>query len=712
MMFQPIQRLFIISLLALPMLACGLLSGRIVPGPTIAPASPTPVSPQAKSAMSDQAESTSPNPTLESPLLMATSTVPPTPAMSITDEPPPWPAPVDPMDPFLKKPISSVQQAAFDNLVASLPPERDNLELARLYNGWDGLMEPTPEVIEPLAVGTIQQLNVLNHELNTINPITAELLAVGEHAYFWFDTGPGSIRPSAADLASVTDTFDDIYLRSVALFGPEKRPGVDGDPRLHIVNASPLVLCDIEDEESGCGLAGYFSADDGVPSSIFPDSNAREMFVMNVGFFGSDFYLNVLTHELRHMIEDNYDQGDADWEAEGSAVLAEDLLGYSGNGVSRANLFLAEPDQQLNSWPDEYTLPAYGQGYLLNRYIYDRIGPELYQEFATSPDSGLKALEKVAQAQDLDITGESVWLDWLIAQAIHGLDQAPLKYRFGVSGLDQVAMTQVDSFPSTIEVSVHQYAADYYRLNGDGKVTIEFDGSLLVPLLDTVPASGESMWLANRANFSHMSLDRQVDLTRVDSATLNYSVYHDIEAGYDFAYLFVSEDGGQSWQPLIAENMQGKIDDPSDSALTDRFYTGRSDYWRDESIDLTPYAGKNIVIRFAYITDLILTKGGIAVDNVAIPEIGFYDDTEMVDDGWMARGFEQVPFAIPQQWHLQLITFPDGLPSIETMELTAENIASKSLSLSESSGEAILIVAASAPMTLEQAQYKLMIADR
>jgi hypothetical protein len=46
------------------------------------------------------------------------------------------------------------------------------------------------------------------------------------------------------------------------------------------------------------------------------------------------------------------------------------------------------------------------------------------------------------------------------------------------------------------------------------------------------------------------------------------------------------------------------------------------------------------------------------------------------------------------------------------MELTAENIASKSLSLAESNGEAILIVAASAPMTLEQAQYKLMIADR
>jgi hypothetical protein len=147
MIFGRRQHLLIISLLALPMLACGLLPGRIVPGPTIAPASPTPVSTQAKSAMGDQAESTSQNPNLESPLPMATSTVPPTTAISITVDPPPWPSPVDPVDPFLKKPISSVQQAAFDKLAASLPPERDNLELARLYNGWDGQMEPTPAVV-------------------------------------------------------------------------------------------------------------------------------------------------------------------------------------------------------------------------------------------------------------------------------------------------------------------------------------------------------------------------------------------------------------------------------------------------------------------------------------------------------------------------------------------------------------------------------------
>ncbi len=604
--------------------------------------------------------------------------------------------------------VTSDQQASFEALANNEIPLRDDLELARLYRGWDGTLEAAPAKLEPLQVGTIQQLNILNRDAITISPITAELLAVGEHAYFWFDTGPGSFRPAEGALVKITATFDQIYEQSVAIFGSENIPGVDGDPRLHIVNASPLALCDVTlDTADQCGLAGYFSADDRVPVSVDPDSNAREMFVMNVDYFGSDFYLNVLTHELRHMIEDNYDHGDADWEAEGSAMLAEDLLGYPGNGITRANIFLSDPDRQLNSWPEENRYPAYGQGYLFNRYLYDRLGQELYRQFAASPERGLKAVDAIAQANDLDITGEGLWLDWLVALAIHGDEESPEHYRFGVSGLDPVTMTQVEQLPATYEETVHQYAADYYRLTGDDDIVIHFSGRALVPLLDTRAASGDSVWLSNRANYSHMHLTRDLDLTDVESATLNYSVYHDIETGYDFAYVFVSEDGRQTWQSLEGKQMQGPADDPSGSALAEHFYTGRSDYWRDESIDLTPFSGKQIALRFAYVTDLILTHAGIALDNITVPEIGFYDDAEIPDAGWVADGFERVSSDIPQQWHLQLITFPAGIPVIDSLILTPEQTLSRTLSLANSGREVILVIGASAPMTLEKAQYNL-----
>jgi immune inhibitor A len=230
-------------------------------------------------------------------------------------------------------------------------------------------------------------------------------------------------------------------------------------------------------------------------------------------------------------------------------------------------------------------------------------------------------------------------------------------------------------------------------------------------LMDSEPASGHWMWAANRANYSHATLTRPVDLTGVDEATLNYHVYYDIETGYDFAYLFVSEDDGQTWQPLVAQNMAGPEADPSESALADRFYTDRSEQWLAEQVDLTPYAGQEILIRFAYVTDPILTMGGIAIDNIAIPEIAFYDDVETTSAGWTGLGFERLTAAIPQQWHLQLITFPGGIPQVETLPLSSEQTVSHLVDLAANDGEAILIVAASAPMTLEPAHYRLGISE-
>lgn len=610
--------------------------------------------------------------------------------------------------------VDQSQQATFDRLARAEPPKRDDLELARLYQGWSDEQVPTPAAPEPLQLGTVQTLYVLNHDDNRMVPIEAALLGVSDHAYFWFDTGSGSVQPSEAELASTEEAFDQIYEQGVAIFGPENNPGIDGDPRLHVVNASPLAMCSVTLAEADrCGIAGYYSSTDALPAAVDPYSNVREMFVMNAGYFGSDYYLLVLAHEFRHLIENNYDPGDIDWESEGSAVLAASLLGYSDDGARRANLFLENPDQQLNRWTNEYTAPYYGQAYLFNRYLYDRLGPDLYRQFAASPVSGLQALDEVAQANGLDVTGQELWLDWLAALALHGEPGAADVYRLGPDGLNTVTMTEVSSFPATYEDSVHQYAADYYLLDGQENVTIDFIGSEVVPLIDTMPSSGESMWLANRANYSHMQLTREIDLREVSSATLQYDIYHDIEVGYDFGYLFVSADNGQTWQPLIAPNMQGlqPEDDPSDSALAERFYTGRSAGWQTETIDLTPYAGQRVLLRFAYVTDPILTFGGLALDNITVPEIGFFDDAESLDAGWVAEGFDRVTGEIPQQWHLQLITFTNGVPSVETLALNERYSTQSSVSLRDSGGQAILIVAATAPMTLEQAHYRLTVEE-
>jgi hypothetical protein len=157
--------------------------------------------------------------------------------------------------------------------------------------------------------------------------------------------------------------------------------------------------------------------------------------------------------------------------------------------------------------------------------------------------------------------------------------------------------------------------------------------------------------------------------------------------------------------------MRGPEADPSNSALADSFYTGESGGWVDESVDLTPYTGNSILIRFAYITDPILTFGGLALDNISVPELGYYDDAESLTSGWTAAGFDRVTASIPQQWQLQLITFPDGRPEVKRLELNDNQQLTYELFLEESDEQAILVVAASSPKTLEQARYRLQIEE-
>lgn len=670
------------------------------------PASPTAVAVTTAEAQEAQATPTTQPPVTASPEMPGTAkaTTGADGAETTTGDPAPtWTPPMPLPDPFEAATPSADQQRAVDELEAASPPVRDDVALALAYAGVTEQMLNEHIALPPPQVGEIAPFNVLNIDSNFNVPIEAQLHIAGEHAYFWFDTTLP--QPNSATLAEAAAAFDEIYERNVANFGPELRPGIDGDERLHILNASPGAICD---NAALCGLLGYFSSSDALPRLVNEYSNERDMFVMNGEHFGSATYIHVLAHEFRHMIEDNYDQSDADWEIEGSAMLAEDLAGFPFSAIDRGNAFLQNPDQQLNRWSDGNTYPHYGQGYVLNRYIYDRLGPDLYRAFATHPADGLHAVSAVAAENGLELDGLSLWLDWLAALAIHRHPQAPAQYRIGDGSLNSASMTTVNG-PSQFDDSVRQYGADYYRLQGEGTVNVTFSGSTLAPLLDVGAASGAHYWYAQRVNYSHMQLEREVDLSGTSQATLNYDVYHDIEAGYDFAYVSVSQDGGVTWQGLTAANMQGLAegDDPGDAAFAERFYTGQSRQWLHEQIDLTPFAGSVIRLRFSYITDPILTFGGLALDNISIPEIGFYDDAESDAAGWQTAGFTRAPATLPQRWHLQLITFENGVPQVTMLELQDDQTLAQAVDLNQSGGEAILIVAASAPMTLEEALYRL-----
>jgi subtilisin family serine protease len=113
------------------------------------------------------------------------------------------------------------------------------------------------------------------------------------------------------------------------------------------------------------------------------------------------------------------------------------------------------------------------------------------------------------------------------------------------------------------------------------------------------------------------TLEQTFDLSSLTSATLNFSTKYDIESGYDNGYVQVLT--GSNWKTLAN-------------------YTNHSD-WTDKSIDLSSYVGSNVTIRFLYETDYIISYEGWYIDDIEIPEIGFYDDVESGANGWTADGW-------------------------------------------------------------------------
>src|SRR3990172_4917589 len=96
---------------------------------------------------------------------------------------------------------------------------------------------------------------------------------------------------------------------------------------------------------------------------------------------------------------------------------------------------------------------------------------------------------------------------------------------------------------------------------------------------------------------------------------------------------------------------------------------------------------------------------GVAIDDLSIPEIDYYDDAE-TDTGWQAAGFNRVTAYLPQSWSLQLVTFTGVVPQVQPMEL--EEGTKAAFDVPADSG-AVLIVSALAPATLEPATYTLSV---
>lgn len=576
---------------------------------------------------------------------------------------------------------------------AQIPP-RDRYDLARRFQG-ASRVSAAPVTPVPYGIGSTATFWVQNDDTEVNSQITAELVYMTEHVAMWVEEG---VAYDKAMLTAAADRFEqETYPTNRLYFGSEPSPGIDGDIRLHILNSAQL----------GSSVLGYFYSPSQYPASIVQYSNEREIFYMSTNAFGQgeDYYSGILAHEFQHMISWNVDRNEDGWMGEGLSELAAFLNGFGPSEA--APLYFVNPDLQLNSWPDGGSAAAnYGASFLFTAYLSERYGPDAVRTLVADPANGLDAVDNTLKRLDPETNADKFFGEWVIANLLRDPNVPPGIYAYPGSAdlFSPGAAQEYSAYPVfSTTFDVHQYGADYINLYGPANLRIRFEGMPQTAILPTGtantdgdPATADAfVWWSNRGDDSDMTLTHAVDLTSVSQAQLDFDVWYHIEEGWDYGYVEVSSDDGQTWTILRGRyttdaNPQGNSYGPGYTGQSSAQSDANAEGWLHETVDLSAYTGRQILLRFEMITDDAVNQPGMAVDNICVAAVNFCDDGESGTEGWDTQGFVRHNNILPQYFLVQVVVpGDDGSVTVSPFPLDANN-----------QGELTIVVNGGQPATL------------
>lgn len=583
-------------------------------------------------------------------------------------------------------------------------PVADLFDLTRRLRGRQGTPSaaflPARTAPPDEAVGDVREFWTYDFDAKKNVRVSAALRVETDHAKWWVATdvavAPGALQTTA----TVFETK--IYPTNRAAYGSEWSPGIDADPRIDILVA-----------KIPGRAAGYFSSSDEYPTWVNEYSAQREMIYINAlaARFGSDNLSAVLAHEFCHMQQFNKRVRSVVWFNEAQAQLCE-RLNNVGSGFEQS--FLRQPDTQLNDWPDldDTSILHYGGAFLFVEWLRQHAGGEaLINAFMAkgidTPDDLDTVLRSRGQAGI-----EEQFADFVAANALIGSSPPDrYAYRNGVRPTIAATATAQDRLTtgSSFRAAVHQWAARYVELP-KSPVHLRFSGARTARLIPAEPHSGRAMWWSDRADGLDSSLTRSVDLRNATQATLSFWSWYDIESDFDYGYVAVSVDGGRTWTTLRTERTTTA--DPNGNNLGNGL-TGASGApnpgWVEQRADLGAFAGKQILLRFEYVTDGALNLNGWAIDDLAIPEIGWSDDAE-ADRDWTASGFVRSTNLVRQRYVVQILRF-GATPTVER-RIVEDGELELDLDASADRRAPLLAVTALAPRTTQTAPFELLAEPR
>lgn len=592
-------------------------------------------------------------------------------------------------------------------LAQAVVPPRDLSDLAVRLRGVQDIPTP-PDTAPQRNLGDVEEFSVQN-DMTGVVKVNARLIYINDYLYIWLEEG---LMTDEVRVKEAADIFSDsVYGPVREVFGSEWSPGIDGDPRLHILMTDDL----------GPGIAGYYYSNSQYPRQAIETSNEREMFFVDYGMinYGVPYFISLLSHEFQHMIHWANDSNEESWLNEGLSELSVYVAGYGISDFSP--YYLASPGSQLNNWPQNDRGRIYGGGFLFSLYFLERYGIDAVKMLVADDANGMDSVQNTLTAinaldplTDKAVTGQDFYADWSIANYMNDTSVGDGRYGYqdeAAARLPHASITANYNVPqiSLVDQSIEQWSTHYYRLEGgstEQTLTLTFDGNDTVPLFPISAYSGDYAFWSNRVNQGDARLTRAFDLSNVDAATLNFYTWYAIEDEWDFAYLLVSTDAGATWQIVPTDKTTDRNRHGTSYGMG---YTGFSGDWVPQTVDLTPYVGQEILIRFEYVTDDATLEAGFLVDDVSIPEIGYFEDFEGEAEGWNAEGWVKVNNTLKQSFVIHTImTQADGSHTV-TRLLSADEPSHGTWEfiIGGNTTDITIVISPMAAVTTEQAVFSL-----
>lgn len=341
-------------------------------------------------------------------------------------------------------------------------------------------------------------------------------------------------------------------------------------------------------------------------------------------------------------------------------------VGYAANGVSddwlygeqsvkgKIYSFTPEVGDGIDGfWPPSFNILPYSEANIIaNIRIalmagdYIAVSPDPYPEVATTSIFLPVDFSNVGLLGAAPFTAEFITSDPNIVGVAGPLSIAALQQ--GVSIRDSFALTLANGIPDGTQL------CGIVRTTLPGNIVLDdsicFSYGIRQTIFTDTASSNPFLWTggwaittekaysgiqsitdspnSDYANFENNILTTlaPIDLTNFFSPQLQFQATWEVESNWDYVQVMVSASGGP-YQPLagLFTNLGTGFFQPNTQPL----YDGSESNWVLEQIDLSPYVGQSIQIRFQLISDDFFVQDGFYFDDLQVrgyPGTGLHAD--------------------------------------------------------------------------------------